>query len=117
MSTSPPRSSDSRSTDSITVCSTPSTRRHTLIVRTPFPVLIVSDCGKPETLDRTACAPNDHEMAPTGTSVAPEFCSMWGLDLQTQPLNHIKFRVGHNRRAWVKELRQYRSVVLLPRAS
>ncbi|MGH3951800.1 MAG: hypothetical protein ACRDSE_22235 [Pseudonocardiaceae bacterium] len=26
-----------RSTDSITVCSTPSTRRHTLVVRTPFP--------------------------------------------------------------------------------
>lgn len=31
-----------------------------------------------------------------------EFCKMWGLDLQTQPLNHVKFRVGRNRRTWVK---------------
>jgi hypothetical protein len=32
-----PRSPDSSSTDSITVCSAPSTRRHTLVVRTPSP--------------------------------------------------------------------------------
>jgi tryptophan halogenase len=31
-----------------------------------------------------------------------EFCRMWGLDPETQPLNHVKFRVGRNRRAWVK---------------
>jgi tryptophan 6-halogenase len=31
-----------------------------------------------------------------------EFCKMWGLDPETQPLNQIKFRVGRNRRAWVK---------------
>ncbi|MEU5853359.1 tryptophan halogenase family protein [Saccharopolyspora shandongensis] len=31
-----------------------------------------------------------------------EFCQMWGLDPETQPLNHVKFRVGRNRRAWVK---------------
>jgi tryptophan 6-halogenase len=31
-----------------------------------------------------------------------EFCDMWGLDPETQPLNQIKFRVGRNRRAWVK---------------
>ncbi|HEU5470523.1 MAG TPA: tryptophan halogenase family protein [Actinophytocola sp.] len=31
-----------------------------------------------------------------------EFCRMWGLDPETQPLNQIKFRVGRNRRAWVK---------------
>jgi tryptophan 6-halogenase len=31
-----------------------------------------------------------------------EFCRMWGLDPDTQPLNQIKFRVGRNRRAWVK---------------
>jgi hypothetical protein len=36
-STSPPRPSDSSSTDSITVYSTPSIRRHTLVVRTPSP--------------------------------------------------------------------------------
>jgi tryptophan halogenase len=27
---------------------------------------------------------------------------MWNLDPETQPLNHIRFRVGRNRRAWVK---------------
>ena len=37
MSCSPPRPSGSRSTDSTTVCSTPSSRRHTLVVRTPSP--------------------------------------------------------------------------------
>jgi tryptophan 6-halogenase len=31
-----------------------------------------------------------------------EFCKMWGLDPETQPLNQIKFRVGRNRRAWVR---------------
>ncbi|MEV0742207.1 tryptophan halogenase family protein [Streptomyces sp. NPDC050549] len=33
-----------------------------------------------------------------------EFCRMWNLDPATQPLNHIKFRVGRNRRAWVKNV-------------
>src|SRR5260370_5463322 len=31
-----------------------------------------------------------------------EFCGLWGLDPTEQPLNHIRFRVGRNRRAWVK---------------
>lgn len=31
-----------------------------------------------------------------------EFCRMWNLDPERQPLNHIKFRVGRNRRAWVR---------------
>ncbi|MFE2184736.1 tryptophan halogenase family protein [Streptomyces sp. NPDC059455] len=31
-----------------------------------------------------------------------EFCRMWKLDPETQPLNQIKFRVGRNRRAWVR---------------
>jgi 2-polyprenyl-6-methoxyphenol hydroxylase-like FAD-dependent oxidoreductase len=31
-----------------------------------------------------------------------EFCRMWGLDPERQPLNHIRFRVGRNSRAWVK---------------
>ncbi|MCL9792813.1 tryptophan halogenase family protein [Frankia sp. AgKG'84/4] len=31
-----------------------------------------------------------------------EFCALWGLDPKTQPLNHIKFRVGRNRRTWVR---------------
>jgi tryptophan 6-halogenase len=31
-----------------------------------------------------------------------EFCKMWGLDPETQPLNQIKFRVGRNRRTWVR---------------
>ncbi|MEV0677486.1 tryptophan halogenase family protein [Actinosynnema sp. NPDC050436] len=33
-----------------------------------------------------------------------EFCAMWGLDPETQPLNHIGFRVGRNRRAWVRNV-------------
>ncbi|MDG5801157.1 tryptophan 7-halogenase [Streptomyces ossamyceticus] len=33
-----------------------------------------------------------------------EFCRMWDLDPETQPLNHIRFRVGRNRRAWVKNV-------------
>jgi tryptophan halogenase len=31
-----------------------------------------------------------------------EFCGLWGLDPNKQPLNHVRFRVGRNRRAWVK---------------
>lgn len=31
-----------------------------------------------------------------------EFCDLWQLDPETQPLNKIRFRVGRNRRAWVK---------------
>ncbi|MEU5695578.1 tryptophan halogenase family protein [Actinosynnema sp. NPDC020468] len=33
-----------------------------------------------------------------------EFCSMWGLDPENTPLNQVKFRVGRNRRAWVKNV-------------
>jgi hypothetical protein len=31
-----------------------------------------------------------------------DFCRLWGLDPDTTPLNKIRFRVGRNRRAWVK---------------
>jgi len=31
-----------------------------------------------------------------------DFCRMWGLDPQNTPLNQVRFRVGRNRRAWVK---------------
>jgi tryptophan halogenase len=31
-----------------------------------------------------------------------DFCRLWGLDPDTVPLNLIRFRVGRNRRAWVK---------------
>ncbi|MEO3810558.1 tryptophan halogenase family protein [Sphaerisporangium sp. B11E5] len=31
-----------------------------------------------------------------------EFCRLWDLDPSKQQLNHIRFRVGRNRRAWVK---------------
>lgn len=31
-----------------------------------------------------------------------EFCGLWGLDPDKAELNHIRFRVGRNRRAWVK---------------
>jgi tryptophan halogenase len=31
-----------------------------------------------------------------------DFCKLWGLDPDKAPLNKIRFRVGRNRRAWVK---------------
>jgi len=31
-----------------------------------------------------------------------DFCRMWGLDPSEQPLNQVRFRVGRNRRAWVR---------------
>jgi tryptophan halogenase len=31
-----------------------------------------------------------------------ELCEMWGLDPESTPLNHVRFRVGRNRRTWVK---------------
>lgn len=30
-----------------------------------------------------------------------EFCEMWQIDPESVPLNHVRFRVGRNRRAWV----------------
>ncbi|TDV43069.1 tryptophan halogenase family protein [Actinophytocola oryzae] len=33
-----------------------------------------------------------------------EFCRMWGLDPEEQTLNQIRFRVGRNRRAWVRNV-------------
>jgi len=38
----------------------------------------------------------------TQDEATEEFCRMWGLDPETQPLNHVRFRVGRNRRAWVR---------------
>ncbi|SHF01781.1 tryptophan halogenase family protein [Streptoalloteichus hindustanus] len=31
-----------------------------------------------------------------------DFCALWGLDPETARLNRIRFRVGRNRRAWVR---------------
>lgn len=31
-----------------------------------------------------------------------DFCRLWGLDPDRTALNHIRFRVGRNRRAWVR---------------
>ncbi|MDX3659656.1 tryptophan 7-halogenase [Streptomyces sp. ID05-26A] len=31
-----------------------------------------------------------------------EFCRMWNISPDTHPMNHVRFRVGRNRRAWVK---------------
>lgn len=33
-----------------------------------------------------------------------DFCALWGLDPETATLNHIAFRVGRNRRAWVNNV-------------
>ncbi|NXY98714.1 tryptophan 7-halogenase [Streptomyces sp. BR123] len=33
-----------------------------------------------------------------------EFCDLWDLDPETTKFNHVKFRVGRNRRAWVNNV-------------
>ncbi|WP_309227549.1 tryptophan halogenase family protein [Streptomyces lunaelactis] len=33
-----------------------------------------------------------------------EFCKMWGLDPEQTEFNHVRFRVGRNRRAWVNNV-------------
>ena len=38
----------------------------------------------------------------TQDNAARDFCKLWNLDPDKQPLNKIRFRVGRNRRAWVK---------------
>jgi hypothetical protein len=38
----------------------------------------------------------------TQTEATEEFCALWGLDPDKTDLNQIRFRVGRNRRAWVK---------------
>ncbi|MFI9557474.1 tryptophan halogenase family protein [Nonomuraea endophytica] len=37
----------------------------------------------------------------TRDEATEEFCGLWGLDPENTKLNHIRFRVGRNRRAWV----------------
>ena len=38
----------------------------------------------------------------TPDKATQDFCKLWNLDPDKQPLNKIRFRVGRNRRAWVK---------------
>lgn len=38
----------------------------------------------------------------TQDEATEDFCRLWGLDPTETELNHIRFRVGRNRRAWVK---------------
>ncbi|GCE02310.1 tryptophan halogenase family protein [Embleya hyalina] len=33
-----------------------------------------------------------------------EFCDLWGLNPDRTPFNHVRFRVGRNRRAWVRNV-------------
>ncbi|MFD7914883.1 tryptophan halogenase family protein [Streptomyces sp. NPDC059752] len=33
-----------------------------------------------------------------------EFCELWGLDEEKTTFNHVRFRVGRNRRAWVNNV-------------
>ncbi|MFE7111883.1 tryptophan halogenase family protein [Streptomyces sp. NPDC057575] len=40
----------------------------------------------------------------TQEEATAEFCELWGLDPETTQFNHVKFRVGRNRRAWVKNV-------------
>ncbi|SNQ52009.1 Flavin-dependent tryptophan halogenase RebH [Frankia canadensis] len=37
-------------------------------------------------------------------SATQEFCNLWDLDPEQAKFNHIRFRVGRNRRAWVKNV-------------
>jgi 2-polyprenyl-6-methoxyphenol hydroxylase-like FAD-dependent oxidoreductase len=38
----------------------------------------------------------------TADQAAADFCQLWNLDIDQAQLNKIRFRVGRNRRAWVK---------------
>lgn len=38
----------------------------------------------------------------TADDATEEFCRLWNLDPADAQLNHVRFRVGRNRRAWVK---------------
>jgi len=38
----------------------------------------------------------------TDDEATEDLCRMWRLDPSEQPLNHVRFRVGRNRRAWVR---------------
>ncbi|MEY9875817.1 hypothetical protein ABH931_005323 [Streptacidiphilus sp. MAP12-33] len=40
----------------------------------------------------------------TQEEATAEFCELWGLDPWTTTFNHVRFRVGRNRRAWVKNV-------------
>jgi hypothetical protein len=40
----------------------------------------------------------------TQDEAARDFCALWDLDPEKTPLNKIRFRVGRNRRAWVKNV-------------
>jgi hypothetical protein len=42
---------------------------------------------------------------------AHDFCMLWNLNPGTTSLNQIRFRVGRNRRALGRKLRQYRFIV------
>ncbi|WP_238559409.1 tryptophan 7-halogenase [Mycobacterium liflandii] len=33
-----------------------------------------------------------------------DFCNLWQFDPEDTPLNKIRFRVGRNRRSWVKNV-------------
>ena len=50
----------------------------------------------------------------SATRPTAEFCRPMGPGpWQSQPLNHIRFRVGRNRRAWVKNVGEHRPGLLL----
>ncbi|MFI6346391.1 tryptophan halogenase family protein [Streptomyces sp. NPDC050560] len=38
----------------------------------------------------------------TQDQATEEFCALWGLDPEATEFNHVRFRVGRNRRAWVR---------------
>ncbi|WP_317445167.1 tryptophan halogenase family protein [Streptomyces collinus] len=40
----------------------------------------------------------------TQEEATEEFCEMWGLDPNETEFNHVRFRVGRNRRAWVNNV-------------
>ncbi|MFD9336353.1 tryptophan halogenase family protein [Streptomyces sp. NPDC060028] len=40
----------------------------------------------------------------TQDEATEEFCKLWNLDPETTKFNHVRFRVGRNERAWVKNV-------------
>ncbi len=53
----------------------------------------------------------------TQDEATEEFCALWGLGPETRHFNQVRFRVGRNRRAWVKNCVGIGLVLVLPRAA
>lgn len=71
----------------------------------PFTSAIAMDAGwtwKTPMLQRYGTGYVYSSRFTTPDQAALDFCELWGLDPDKTPLNKIRFRVGRNRRSWVK---------------